>query len=305
MEIYYQGTDITGMVQTRKCIVRDCAGKRCDSLELEFENAAGWYLWSPQEDDQIIVAHNGYDSGTMYVNTVLPTDGKYRIFATALPCRARRRGNGSFVGQTIEAIISSCALPDGMEPRLYGLDGNITVPYAERVNEWHAAFLERFLEQEGALLKCINGRYTAIGIEYAQDLDPWQEIELLADRGGAQYLREGTRTRTLTIRTPYAEATAEDTDAPETGERLIVNDVPAMNSVQAGRRARAALLLRNRECELVTMHSTFNPGFSALIRINITGNTGTNGEWLVEEAEHDLVNEKTTVHLRRCIRTIR
>lgn len=305
MEIYYQGVDITGMVQTRKCIVRDCAGERCDSLELEFENAAGWYQWGPKEDDTVIASHNGYTSGTMYVNTIIPEDGKFRIFATALPCRARRRGNESFISQTLEGILNSCALSDGMESRLYGLDGSLGYRYEERVNEWRARFLTRLLEKEGALLKCVNGRYTAISLEYAQNLDPWKVLELTADRGGIQYRREGTLTRSMAVRTPYADAAAEDTAAPEDGEHIVINDLGAMDNVQAGRWARAKLLMRNRQCELVTMHSSFDPGFTALIRIDITGDTGANGEWLVEEAEHDLVNEKTIVHMRRCIRTIR
>lgn len=304
MEIYYQGTDITDMVQTRKCIVRDCVGERCDSLELEFENAAGWYLWEPKEDDMVLVSHNGYDSGTMYVNTILPTDGKFRIFATALPCRARRAGNESFVGQTLEAIISSCALSDGMEPKLYGLDGSLRYPYLERVNEWRASFLGRLLSMEGAMLKCVNGRYAAISLDYAQNLDPWQVIELLSDRGGAQYRKEGTLARSLTVRTPFADAAASDTSASDTGEHIILTDLPATDNLQAGRWARAKLLQQNRKCELLTMRSSFDPGFASLIRIDITGDTAANGEWLVEEAEHDLVNEKTSVRMRRCIRTI-
>ena len=54
MEVYYQGTDITDMVRVNSCIVRDTAGGRCDSLEIEFGNAAGWYSWGPEEDNKII-----------------------------------------------------------------------------------------------------------------------------------------------------------------------------------------------------------------------------------------------------------
>lgn len=178
MEIFYQGADITDMVQTRKCIVRDRAGSRCDSMELEFENASGWYAWGPREDDQIIVAHEKYNSGIMYVNTILPKDGRYRIIATALPCAARKKQNRSFIGQSLEEIMRSCAFSSGMGFQMFGIDGDIVIPYIEQDNEGATLFLHKLLALEGALLKCVNGKYTAIGIEYAQEQEALQSIEL-------------------------------------------------------------------------------------------------------------------------------
>ena len=59
MTIYYQGKDITRYVQVRKCIARDTCGERCDSIEIEFENAAGWYRWQPEEDDKSLWRRTG------------------------------------------------------------------------------------------------------------------------------------------------------------------------------------------------------------------------------------------------------
>lgn len=304
MEIYYQGTEITDMVQTRKCIVRDGSGERCDSLEVEFENAAGWYSWGPAKDDQILVAHNGYDSGIMYVNTILPKDGKFRILAAALPCKARKKGNQSYIGQTIEEIMRSCAFASGMDFQIFGIDRNMKIPYIEREDAGCAAFLYRFLTLEGAVLKCVNGKYTAIGIEYAQSREAEQSIEVLAQQEGTQYKKAGASYKSVTVKTPYAEATAEDTSVPESGTRMTVNCLPAMNDVQAGRWARGKLLHLNRQSELVTVQNEFNPGLSAMSRIDIEGDTDANGQWLVEEAEHDLINLTTSARMHRCIVTI-
>ena len=61
MEVYYQGTDITDMVRVNSCIVRDTAGGRCDSLEIEFGNAAGWYSWGPEEDNNVKLVRKGFE----------------------------------------------------------------------------------------------------------------------------------------------------------------------------------------------------------------------------------------------------
>lgn len=304
VEIYYQGTDITKMVQVNSCIVRDAASGRCDSLDIEFGNAAGWYSWGPEEDDQIIVAHNGYDSGIMYVNRILPEDGGYRIFAASLPCKARACGNASFVGNTIREIVKSCAMSSGMDFEFYGMDDKTVIPYAERVHEGCAAFLYRLLTLEGATLKCVNGKYAAIDLRYAQARTATQAVKIAANQEGVRYTREGTTLKGLTVKTPYACASAEDTLVSKTHARLTVNDLPAMDNVQAGRWARGKLLSINRQCEKVVMKSTFNAGMTALTRIDIEGDTDATGEWIADEVEHDLKNMDTTAILRRCVWTI-
>ena len=154
-------------------------------------------------------------------------------------------------------------------------------------------------------MKCINGKYTAISLQYAQALQPHQVIEISASRRGFEYNKSGERIRALTVRTPYGSATATDTDAQSTAAQLVLNDLPVRDSIQAGRWARGLLLNKNRICETATIQSEFNVGFTAMTRIDITGNTEASGEWLIEEAEHDFINLTSTARMHRCVRTIR
>lgn len=305
MEIYYQGTDITSVVHVKKCIVRDTSGKRCDSMEIVFENARRWRVWGPEKDDQIRIRHGGYDSGTMFVNTVLPEDGGYRIVAAALPCRAREKGNQSFRQMSVEDIMHACAAATRMNIRVYGIDGTATVPYIERDSEVCAAFLSRLLALEGAALKCVDGRYAAIGYEYAQGLRPVQTVSLQAENPGTRYMKCGMMHSTLTVRTPFASATAEDTSVRDAEARLVVGNLPALNDIQAGKWARWKLYELNRECERVDFSSDFNPFLTAMVRVDVEGGTEADGRWLVDSAEHNLVDMKTSSTLRRCITTIR
>ena len=304
VEVTYQGYDITEWAQVRRCVSRDTAGDRCDSLDIEFENAAGWYGLEPKEDDQIIVSHNGYDTGVMYVNTVLPEDGRFRIFASSLPCSARAKGYQSFTGKTIEEIMRACAMNSGMGFQIFGIDGNTVIPYIQRENEGCAAFLYRLLRMEGAALKCVNGMYTAIGIEYAQAREAHQTIEVTADQAGMEYRRSGQTYRLLTLETPYASATAQDTSVPTNHGGITINDAPARDAVQAGRWARGILLDENRKRETLVMSSAFNAGYTSMTRIDATGSSDTVGEWLIQEAEHDFIELKSTATMHRCITSI-
>jgi len=292
------------MVQVKSCIVRDVCAIRCDSLDITFENAAGWQQWGPQEDDWIQIYHGGYDTGIMYLNTAMPEDGKYRILATSLPCRARNKKFKSFTGKTIEEIMRTCSMESGMEFSIYGLNGKTVIPYIQRLDEGCAAFLERFLTLEGAVLKCVNGKYVAIGIEYAQKLNVTQTIELAPNQDGVQHVRN-SRHKKLTIITPHAAASAEDTEATGNLHMILSGTVPAADAVQAGRWARGKLLHINRKSESLSLDTEFNPGFTAMVRIDITGSTDASGEWVVDEVQHDLIELKTMTTLRRCITSIR
>lgn len=304
MKIIYQGKDISRFVRVRSCVVRDSSGERCDSLKIQFENAGAWYRWGPEEDDQIRVTHNDYDSGILYLNSIIPEDGKYSILATSLPCKARRKENRSFSGKTVEDIVRTCAMSSGMDFALYGIDGTAVIPYILQEDESAAAFLNRFLTLEGAVLKCVNGKYAAIGILYAQRQKAGQKLEITAKQRSSDYQRSGETVKALTIRTPYASATATDIAVPTGHSRIVRNDLPARNSIQAGRWARGTLLDINRKCESIRVGSRFNSGFTAMTRVDITGGTDADGEWLIKEAEHDFINLTSTVVMHRCVTTI-
>lgn len=302
MEVYYQGKNITGFVQIRSCIVRDTCGGRCDSLEMEFENAGMWYGWGPQEDDQIRVMRGGYDSGTMYLNSVLPADGKFRVYATALPCAARRKESRSFYRKSIEQIVRACAAAAGFSFSLFGVDGGTVIEYIQQENESAPSFLHRLLRYEGAKLKCINGRFAAIGVNWAQEQPEVMTISITSGQRGAEYKRSGSAKKSITIQSLYGSAKAVDDGAG--GNRNEIRTAPVRNDFQAGRWARGLLLDENRECEEVILQTDFQQTLTAMVRVDVTGGTDADGQWLVDSVEHELYQGKTTARLRRCIRSI-
>lgn len=306
MEITYKGQDITEMVAVRTCIMRDTCGLRCDSLELNFENAAGWYKWGPEEDDEIVVTHDGYTTGTMYLYTVTPEDGRYRIIATSRPAKARGKSTKSFEKKTLSNILQTCAADSGMGSQLHGVNGGATIPYIIRNgNEECAAFLAKLLMFEGAVLKCVNGKYSAIGITYAQGLDARVTLEIESPQKWIGYERVGDTYKSVSIKTPYAEGSATDSAVKSSFKKLTFGgELPVKDAGQASRWAKGILLSKNRKSELVTILDEFNPRYTAMGRVDIEGDTDASGEWLVEEVEHDLISLESTVKLHRCVTTV-
>lgn len=305
MNIIWEKTDITRYATIRSAVARDTCGGRCDGLDIEFENAESWYRWGPKEDDEIRITADGWDSGTLYLNTIAPGGGKYRVIATALPCRARQKRWDGFENKTVEEILRRCAAQSGMDFRIFGIDNQIRIPYIMRENEGCAAFLHRVGTLEGAVLKCVNGRYVMIGLEYAQEQRPIAEITLTPDQDGADYRKSGAMERSLTLLTPYAKGTATDDSVSSERAGTEITEYPAMNDIQAARWARNLLTAKNRKCESLTISATFHPAWTAMARINIGGGTDADGEWLIEEVEHDLKDGRSEAKLHRCIDSIR
>lgn len=305
MQLIYNDTDITRSVDVVKCIHRDVSGGRCDSLEIVLENAAAWYRWQPKKDDQIEVRKNGYSTGIMYLNAILPENGKYRILATSLPAGAQRKKYASYENTSLGDLISLCAAECGLDGAVYGVDSGILYPYLMRGKESAPAFLSRILRCEGAVLKTLNGKLTAIGIEYAQGLNPVQVIDVKSDQRGVRHqMRDDLRLATITIDTPYAHGTAADGGAVHGQHETYTYEYPAIDNAQAGRWARGLLLHNNRNAEEIIINADFNPRFTAMVRIDINGTHDMAGKWLIDEAEHDLFGSKSKVKLLRCVDTI-
>ena len=305
MEIWYQDTDITGSVIPSACVHRDVSHGRADTLEITFRRSAAWHRWEPMVDDRIRVIESKYDTGILYVNTIVPEDDRYRMLATSLPSKAARKAWDSYKNLSLKEIIHRCAMECDMGDGLYGVSEDIRYPFLMRQNEGCAAFLERLAKCEGIALKAWGGCFRGIGIEYAQELDPVRSWGIDAEQDGVRYQHQpGKKYTALTVRSPWAEATARD-DGAEVGFQIIESTLPAMDAAQAGRWARGLLLSHNREADKLTIETKFDPGATAMARANITGNTGANGEWIIDEAEHDLYNCRTTVKLLRVIRSIR
>lgn len=304
MNVFWQGTDITGYVTVSDITARDTCGGRSDSLDIEFENAESWYRWGPKEDDEISVEQDGWESGTMYLNTIAPGDGKYRVLATSLPCKARQKQWDSFENKTIEEIMRKCAAQSGMDFQIFGIEKSTRIPYIMRENESCASFLNKIATLEGALFKVINGKYTLIGIQYAQERRPISEISITADQDGVDYKKSGGTLRGLSIITPYAKGEAKDSAVDDGKAKEEITHLPALNNIQAARWARNILTAKNRKCESVEIKSEFHPAWSALSRINISGGTDADGEWLIEEVEHDIEKDRSSAILYRCIGSI-
>ena len=305
MVLKYKGKDITNLVEIAGAVGRDNSRGACDSLELTFENAAAWYSWKPEKDDEIELILDGYSTGKMYLNTILPEKGKYTILATAIPSAARRKLNMSYENMAISDIAQACAIESAMGSKLWGIDRRTRIGYITRNDEGSAAFLERIARMEGCVLKCWNGIYTFIGIENAQMEQAKQCLTIDAGTQGTRYTKtDGARIRGLRVVSPYGSYEATDDGADGKDVRLRC-DLPVNSVSEAVRWAKGLLLAHNRMSETLSITSEFNIAWTAMARIDVNGTTDANGAWVIDGVTHDFINRTSEAECLRVINTIR
>ena len=300
--LYYEDVDITEDVDILECIHRDVSCGARDCLNLKVDHAEKWLMWGPQKNDTLRIVRAGYDTKVLYLNTVVPEDGAYRILATgakAVPFTARWQ---SFEDMTYASIMAMCASECGMGAKQYGVT-NATFEYLLRENASAPVFMETLANREGAVLKSLGGDFVSIGIDYAQALTPVNEVELERDQVSSKYIdRRDQSWSRVEINTPFGRGIAMDSGV--SGQKEVVTDLSVDNDAQAKRWARGLLLMHNRQSEILELSMDFNPDYTAMMRVDVNSSTDANGQWLIHEVEHDLLNGRTKPRLVRCISTV-
>ena len=301
--LIYEGKDITGSVMVAECVHRDASRGESDCLNITLERAKTWMGWNPKVNDSIRVKRNGYDSGVMYLNTIIPESGTFRMLATAIKSVNRPVKCASYTDMTLMQIMRLNAAECGMGARIYGAFGAGRYSYMIRDGETAAAFIDRLLTMEGAVFKAQGGDFIAIGIEYAQGVDAGNAVTLDMSKPGTRYVdRRSAKWAGVKIVSPLCSGSARDSAA--TGETRVFSNLPVRNYAEAKRWAKGLLIANNRQAEVLTIESTFNPGYTAMARVDVKGNDQLAGKWIVDSAEHDFIHDITRVDLLRCISTI-
>lgn len=297
MTLIYEGTDMTPYAEIAECTYTDSAG-RCDTLHIALENAEKWDRWKPMVDDKLEMIHGSINSGTMYVQNIVPADGTFVLECASLPSSAKRKAWASYENMTMAAIAARCAGECGMAWMLYGVDGRYRYPYMIRGNTGPIGFLQELAEREGALVKSCNGKVSVISIAEAAKRDPVCRLELSAGQSGITHeKKDGDAWRQLTVVSGLVQATATDPER-ENGKSMRVN-APAGDTAIAGRWARNLLNAHNRNLETLSMQCALDERMRALACVEVSGGTEMDGSWIVVNAEHDLKDEKSFVKLMR------
>lgn len=303
LKLFYNDKDITKSIDLMECRIRDVSGAESDGLNLLVDQGGKWLKWDVAKNDRLRVTRGGYDSKELYINAIVPEGGAFRIYATGRKCAAQEPEWKSYEDKTLGQIMASCAGENGMGFAAFGVSQDTKYEYLMRAGQKATGFLEEILNRESAVLKVMNGKLTAIGIAYAQNLPSAHVMKIGPDMREAEYIcRQDQMWNSVTINSPYGSGKATDTRG--LGRPRTINELTVDNDIQAKRWARGILLCHNRKNESLDIDMDFNPGYTAMVRIDVESKSAAAGRWIIDSVEHDLLIGKTKAKLLRCLTSI-
>lgn len=303
LRLFYNDTDITDSIDILECVTKDVSGKESDCMNLLVDHADRWFKWGVEKNDKIRATRSGYDTKNLFLNTIAPEDGAFRIYATAAKCAPFEPEWISYENMTLAGIMAGCAAEGGMGFNLHGINPQILYEYLWRKNQRATEFLDQLLNREGAVLKCLNGCFTAIGIGYAQEILCYHSMKIGSGMENAEYIdRRDQAWSSVTIDSPFGKGKAIDVRGK--GQAKTFTDICVDSDGQAKRWARGILLCHNRQNEILNVELDFNPGYTAMVRIDVDSATAAAGNWIVDRVEHDLLVGRTKAKLLRCVTSI-
>ena len=299
LRLFYNGTDITKDVDIIECVMKDTSGGESDCLNLLLDHADKWFKWGAQKNDTLRATRSKYDTKTLYLNTIAPEEGAYRIYATGSRGAPKTRKWEYYEKKTLSVILGACAGESGMSVKLCGISGGILYDYLIREYMTAGEFAEQLLNREGAILKCMDGKYTAIGIEYAQGLSAAHKVNIDDKRFDTRYTdRREMNWGSVEIKTPFGKGKAS---GGKGNMNRVITDIPVTGNGQAMRWAKGILLHHNRQNEILEIETDFNPGYTAMVRIDVDSKNDTRGQWIIDEVKHDMLIGRSRAKMLRCV----
>lgn len=283
-----------------QCVHRTFAWGRADWLDLTLEDPDGeWGGWSPRPGDAVEARCSGARTGAMHVARATAAGGSVRVLAYSLPRAMFAPASRSWGSVRLHQICAQLAAECGMSWEAFGVPDRL-YGHVGQAAESGMRLLARRLSLESATLSAFDGRLSAVGMPWAQSLDPAGSIEAeagsyeTADRSGSAY-------GSCVARAGRFEGEFRAGDGP-----VLYADVgcAASGAAEAARWARGLLRRANREAATAVVRETPLAAWLAAGRTvdaSFEADPAWDGRYIASSVRHDYVAETTDVRLARLL----
>ena len=181
IQIIYKGTDITDSVSINRCWHDMYAAGRSDTLFLRVNDVDNmWDTWGPQNGDEIIVVYGAIGTGTMFVTSAVPKNGKYEITAQSAPASGYENRDKAWRNARLLQIGAEIAGKNGLGFKSYGVTDQL-YPYLLQSNESDFHFLHRRAQLEGCAFLVYDKTLVLYSESYMESQAPIETLEVTED----------------------------------------------------------------------------------------------------------------------------
>lgn len=304
MKLTYQGTDITADVRVKEAYILDYAGGKCDRAEILFDDPERrWARWNPQKGDALRLRQEGFATGDLYVDEIRQRAGTFQLGAVSVPPALRDSGTRAWRAVRFSELMAAFAGRAGMAWQVYGMPFDPLYNALAQDGAEDIAWLANQCLLESCALKVTDGALVAYH-------EPWLEARAettplsLPDGTNHEIRRTslGVYAGCVVRSDPAGAYRLDGAHGPTLDIREGAFGTGAPNSAgEAERYAKGLLRAHNkREYQADCLDLPLMPQLAAGSLVTLTAaGIAFPGKWVVEEARHRLVAQKTTLKLRK------
>lgn len=298
LRVYVNDKDVTESISVASCYYDMHAEGEADSLQITFaDTKKQWANWKPNpQGDSVRITDGAVDSGKLYIDSLKPENGKYKLQAYSTPKTAYSKKSRSFENLNLQQIASKVAKDNGLTARFFDVP-ETQFKYVQQKGQSDLAFLQSLCKKRGVSFIVFNGSLTLYGekhiegAEAAKTLSPGRTDNFtVTDDKQASWasceLRNGKYTGTAS-------------DANNKTGKTYRETVQTAWKNQADANAAAAARLRqlNKSSKRAELEMSTQRQLAAGSVVELDCN-GWNGKAFVYRMRHDLLRKRSRLWLR-------
>ena len=301
-EILHNGKNICDSIDIVKCYSSDRYGGKLDDLTLAFVSDSNTIEFN--KDDKLEIRTIGeFSTGTMYLDSCIGNDGICTVKAISCRQESKRRKSKIWNHVRLSKLIEDAARSTGLTPVTYGIV-DYTYDSIAQIKETDLQLLARVCKREGYSIKCDSGKLIVFNEYYLENNSTPIEISKEDVEPGYSFGRSLNGLASVTVThfdistMKTISYTSRDSDVPG-GEDTRVEYLKDIN--EAERFSIGYLRDANKYHITGTLQMSYNGSISAGTVADLSGFEEFDGRYVVYEATHDFVREKTAIKVRKVL----
>lgn len=300
MKLLFEGVDITSQVNINKADATDCSGMQADSLDIVFEDTSkAWSEWGPQKGNTIRIVDQDYDTGVMFIDEIIQSQGLYALKALSTPLSVKVKKSQRWQEIRFGKVANDIAIRNGLKLSTYEISDYLYDSISQ-MNENDLDFLNRICIREGYSLKISNQNLIIYDERIREKVSPteynWFELESPLFEKQSCGVYKACLVKYLTLSGEYIKCLTADQTILAGG--VLEKNICVSSAAEAERWAKGFLWHANKYETLGSFSLPFQPGLSAASVISVPQITPS--KFFISRIRHDFINQKSYLNVRGC-----
>ncbi len=296
--VYFNDKDITSSIAVSSCVYDQHAEGEADSLQIIFaDTKKEWEKWKPNpQGDFVRITDGALDSGKMYLDTLKPESGKFKLQAYSTPKTAFSTKSRSFKDANLQQIARKIASEHNLTAKAYGVP-EVKMKYIQQKGQNDLAFLHSICKQHGVSFIIYNGDICLYSQKYIEGMDA---VRTITPASTDHYeVKDDKQAAVATVELRNGTFTGRATDASIKTGKVHRETVKAAwaNESDANAAAKAKLRELNKGSKTAMLTMSTQRGLAAGSVINLLC-TGWAGKAMIYRIRHNLQKKTSDIWVR-------